>query len=71
MSNIDTEYFRLEKVTIYKPTSDEFVIANASVGSCGLCGTMITGMDGGPDMVCLSCGEALMRGELKTCVKWD
>ena len=68
---IDYEFWELRRVTVYKPADGEFVIANASVGQCGLCGRPVTGMGGSPNMICLSCGDELLRGSLRTCVKWD
>ena len=68
---IDYEFWEMRRVTVFKPADGEFVIANASVGSCGLCGRPITGMGGQPNMICLSCGDQLLRGNLRTCVKWE
>ena len=62
---IDYEFYELRRVTIFKPAEGDFAIANASVGSCGLCGRVVTGMGGDPSMVCLSCGDELLRGNLR------
>jgi hypothetical protein len=63
-------YYRLERIEprAPKPGDRGIEIANASVGSCGLCGQIICGMGGSPDMVCLPCGDAMQRVLLKTCV---
>ena len=62
---IDYEYYLLQKQTIYMPEDGEFGLVNASIGSCCLCGSMITGMGGTSGMICLECGGMLERGQLR------
>lgn len=62
---IELEYYLLEKIIIYKPKEGEFRLVNASCGFCRLCGKTITGMGGSSGMVCLSCGDELLQGEMK------
>jgi hypothetical protein len=68
---IDYEFYELTRVVVYQPEPGQLRIANASVGRCGLCGCVITGMGGSPNMVCLPCGDRLQTGELTGCVVYQ
>jgi len=70
MSETDKpEYYVLEPV--YPPKPGEFVFVNASVGYCGLCGRMTTGMGGGPDQICVPCAEVVMSQRARGAIKWE
>lgn len=56
---------------IYEPEPGEFIIANASVGTCCTCGGIATGMGGSSGDVCLRCAEVLMRGQARGAIVWD
>lgn len=63
------EYYVLEPV--YPADPDEFTFANASVGYCGLCGTMTTGMGGGRNQICVPCAEVVLSKRAVGAIKWD
>lgn len=62
------EYYRL--VPVYPPKRDEFAIANASVGICGLCGGMATGMGGSNDQICTPCAKVVLSGRARGSIVW-
>jgi hypothetical protein len=63
------EYYVLTPV--YPPKSGEFAIANASIGTCQLCGGIATGMGGSNGDVCLRCAEVVMKGKARGEIVWD
>lgn len=63
------EYYVL--TPIYPPQPGEFRIANASVGTCQLCGEVATGMGGSNNDVCLRCAEVVIAGQARGAIKWD
>lgn len=66
------EYYDLDRVTIEPAKPGEFRIATAALVTCGLCARTISGMGGpGHGSICIPCGDALVRGELRGAVKWD
>lgn len=45
------------------PVEGEFIIESAAVMSCWTCGTMISGMGGGPRALCTHCGQVVIEFE--------
>ena len=65
----EISYYKLEKVTIENRPGG---IATAAVRSCGLCGTMISGMGGpGSGSVCIPCGNLVKSGQARSCIDWS
>ncbi|TWG90369.1 hypothetical protein L598_000700001260 [Mesorhizobium sp. J18] len=58
-------------VPVYPPDPGEFVIANASVGVCGLCGGIATGMGGSDNQICVRCAEVVIKGQARGAIVWD
>lgn len=69
MDTLKPEYYVL--TPIYPPEPNEFRIANASVGMCGLCGGVATGMGGSQHDVCLRCAEVVIAQQAIGCIKWE
>jgi len=63
------EYYVLTPV--FKPSDGGFSIVNASVGVCGLCGAIATGMGGSPNDICLKCAEVVISGRAKGAIIWS
>lgn len=63
------EYYELNRIVI---DMDRITFVTAALINCGLCGHMISG-NGGPGYgsICISCGDALKRGQLVGCVVWE
>lgn len=56
---------------IYPPKPGEFGFVNASVGICGLCGGIATGMGGSDHDICLRCAEVVISRQARGAIKWD
>jgi len=69
MSKREPEFYVLTPV--YPPKPGEFMIANASVGHCGLCGHVTTGMGGSNNQICVPCAEVVMTKRAVGAIKWD
>lgn len=63
------EYYEL--VPVYPPKPGEFVIANASVGTCGLCGGIATGMGGSDNQICVRCAEVVLNRKARGAIVWE
>lgn len=69
MNERKPEYYEI--VPVYPAPEGEFRIANASVGTCGLCGGMATGMGGSDRQLCVRCAEVVIKGQARGAIKWD
>lgn len=63
------EYYEL--VPVFPAPPDSFVIANASVGICCLCGRPVTGMGGSNNQICVPCAGVVMSGQARTAIVWE
>lgn len=69
MTNVDHEYYRIEKITVLKNPNR---LVSAAFHHCALCGGVISSMGGpGDGSICLSCGELLKLGKLSKAVIYD
>lgn len=66
--NEHPDYYVLTPV--YPPEAGEFHIANASVGTCQLCGGIATGMGGSDKDICIKCAEVVMSGKARGAIVW-
>ena len=44
---------------------------NASVGTCGLCGGIATGMGGSDHDICLRCAEVVISRQARGAIVWE
>lgn len=67
MNNRKPDYYVLQPV--YPPEPGAFSIVNASVGICGLCGEVATGMGGSNNQICVRCAGIVRSGRARGLIK--
>lgn len=58
-------------VPVYDLEEGDFMLVNASVGTCGLCGGNATGMGGSDDQLCTRCAEVVLAGKARGAIVWE
>ena len=69
-SSQTVSYYELKRVDIHPPKPGDFWIMSAAVMSCLLCGTIIDGMGGPGEAICLRCGDVVKTQRAVGAIKW-